>query len=128
MKGKDELELAKDGKTIRSIVKEVGKSSRDVIKILKKAEEKRSEEELEKQRQEEKNFSQSVYIESLKLYREGKSPLDVAIQLGIHAEEALAAHFEFLQLKVAGKIGVHLDTKGYLPDWLDHISQQKAAN
>ena len=105
------LELHKRGYTIREIAQELRMSSRDVVKILKENEreeiEAREREAKEKAKKEKERLFTSNRSEALKLYKKGTTPVDVAIRLGISAEEAktiyheycsLKYHFKFLQL------------------------------
>ena len=67
-------------------------SSRDISRIQKKTREK-------KEKEEKNEIITSVTSKALKLYKEGKSPLDVAITLGITAQQAQKLYTDYLFLK-----------------------------
>lgn len=95
--------LHKRGYTVRQIAKELRMSSRDVTKILKENEreekEAREREVMEKEEKEKKRLFSSKRSEALKLYKKGITPLDVAIQLNIHPEEAKTIFLQYLSLQ-----------------------------
>jgi hypothetical protein len=66
-------------------------SSRDISIIQKKAREK-------KEKEEKNEIITSVTSKALKLYKEEKSPLDVAILLGITAQQAQKFYIDYLSL------------------------------
>ena len=66
-------------------------SSRDISIIQKKAREK-------KEKEEKNEIITSVTSKALKLYKEEKSPLDVAIILGITAQQAQKLYIDYLSL------------------------------
>jgi hypothetical protein len=106
----------REGKSIREISKELRMSSRDIVAIHKKADESNLYEEFLDQKQLELNFEQSVYTEALKLFREGKSLLDVTIELGVKAEVTKKAYLDFLDTKTLGEFGgIYEDVKDCLP-------------
>jgi predicted DNA-binding protein YlxM (UPF0122 family) len=121
------IELRKEGKTIREIATELKMSSRNVLEILKRAEEIRSQEEADKRMQEEKGFHQSIYTKALKLLKDGKNPLDVTIELGVKAEETKKVYVDFLDIKTLGEFGgVYEDIKdSLLPLLALHESMKK---
>jgi hypothetical protein len=96
------LELYNQGKTIREIAKEVRMSFRDIGVILDKAaEEKTKGEEGIKQNNNnggEKN-QQSLPTKAYKLFSEGKTPLEVAIELNLRESEATKFYKEYWKLK-----------------------------
>lgn len=94
------IELRKQGKTYREIAHELLISPREIHKILEKAE--RSEEEAKEK--ERKKMSPSNTTEALKLYKEGKSPIDVAILLDIPPEEAKTIWLNYLSLQNLGNL------------------------
>lgn len=84
-------DLRDKGYTIREIAEKLEKSSRDIvedIKEIKKEEDEAKEVEIKKrsEKEEEKLFL-SARSEALKLYKEGTSPLDVAIKLNLSGVE-----------------------------------------
>ena len=97
------LELHKRGYTIREIAQELRMSSRDVIKILKENEreeiEAREIEAKEKAKKEKERLFTSNRSEALKLYKKGTTPVDVAIRLGISAEEAKTIYHDYCSLQ-----------------------------
>ena len=96
------IQLHKKGYTNRQIAQELRISSRDIVKILKENEreerEKREIEAKEKVEEEKKRLFSSKRSEALKLYKEGTTPVDVAIKLDISAEEAKTIYCEYCSL------------------------------
>jgi FtsZ-binding cell division protein ZapB len=96
------IQLHKKGYTNRQIAQELGMSSRDIVKILKENEreerEARERESREKVEEEKKRLFSSKRSEALKLYKKGTTPVDVAIKLGINAEEAKTIYSEYCSL------------------------------
>ena len=88
------LALAEKGKTYREITKEAGVSPNTIKAILNKA-----------------GLDQTTSISSrvFELYSQDKTPLDVAITLGLKSEEALRYHQEYFML-----LGCTEFTKVYL--------------
>ncbi len=78
---KQVLEYLEENKPYTEIEDLLHISSRDISRIQKKAREK-------KEKEEKNEIITSVTSKALKLYKEGKSPLDVAITLGITAQQA----------------------------------------
>jgi hypothetical protein len=78
-------------------------SSRDVEKIIKEYEreekEAREKEVIEKEENEKKRIFSSKRSEALQKYKKGISPLDVAIELEISAEEANTFYGEYHSLQ-----------------------------
>jgi transposase len=72
------IKLANEGKTTRQIAKEVRISLRTIGKILNKVTGDDKEEE-EKEKQKPKNIS--TYSQAFKMFKDGKAPTDVAIEL-----------------------------------------------
>lgn len=87
------IDLYNQGMTIREISKEVRISFRDIGAILKKA----SREIDEKQEKEKQSLSQSA--QAYRLYSEGKTPLEVAIELDLSESETTKFYEEYLNLK-----------------------------
>ena len=94
------IELRKEGKTIREICKEMHMSSRTVIGILKDNSSKEAQEEELRKAQEQQNALQTNYTRALRLFKEGKSLLDVTIELGLFAEETKRAFDDFQEIRV----------------------------
>jgi transposase len=116
-KRRNVIELRKEGKTIREIAKQMHKSSRTVMDILKDNNSKEEREESRKKEQEQQNAVQSNYTKALRLFKEGKSLLDVTIELGVFAEETKKAFFDFWEMSSVDDFrGVYEDIKPYLPD------------
>lgn len=88
---------------VRQIAKEVHMSGRDVSKLIKEHEreekEKRENQAIEKEQNEKKKLFLLNRSEALKFYKKGKTPLDVAIELEISAEEVNAFYQEFCSLQ-----------------------------
>ncbi|CAN5542045.1 hypothetical protein BH18THE2_BH18THE2_28260 [soil metagenome] len=89
------LELRKEGWTIREIARELHMSSRTVIRILREDSSKVAQEEIVGKAQEQQNTLQANYTKALRLFKEGKSMLDVTIELGVLAEETKRAFYDF---------------------------------
>jgi transposase len=96
------IQLHKKGYTNRQIAQELGMSSRDIVKKLKENEreekEAREREAREKEEKEKKRLFSSNRSEALKLFKNGTTPVDVAIKLGISAEEAKTIYREYCSL------------------------------
>ena len=113
------IELRKEGKTIREIAKELHMSSRTVIAMLKDNSSKEALEESRRKEQEQQNVGQINYTRALRLFKEGKSLLDVTIELGVSAEETKRAFLDFWDISNVDDFrGVYEDIKPYLPDLL----------
>jgi FtsZ-binding cell division protein ZapB len=101
------LSSHKKGYTIRQIAEELHMSTRDVNQILKEnkkeEEEAREREIIEKEEEEKDRIFSSKRSEALQLYKEGKSPLDVAIELKISAEGAKEFYHEYCSLQYPPK-------------------------
>jgi transcriptional regulator with XRE-family HTH domain len=92
------IELRKEGWTIRKIAKELKMSSRTVIEILKDDSAKEDQEESVRKAQEHQYTLQANYTRALSLLKDGKSLLDVTIELGVMAEETEKAFIDFWKL------------------------------
>lgn len=79
------LQLYKEGKTIREIAKEVHMSFRDIGKITKKINK--------------GSNTDIIYSDALKLFLDGKTPLEVATTLKISAKKALNIYRDYLKLQ-----------------------------
>lgn len=86
------LEYLEENKPYTEIEDLLNISSRDISRIQKKAREK-------KEKEEKNEIITSVTSKALKLYKEGKSPLDVAITLGITAQQAQKLYIDYLFLR-----------------------------
>lgn len=91
-KEKRVLECLEQNKSYREIQDLLHISSRDISFIAKKAKEK-------KDKEEEKKIQTSITSKAYKLFTKGKSPLHVAIKLGIEAPEAKKLYTDYLDLK-----------------------------
>jgi len=85
------LEYLEESKSYKEIENLLHISSRDISLIQKKAREK-------KEKEEKNEIITSVTSKALKLYKEEKSPLDVAIILGITAQQAQKFYIDYLSL------------------------------
>jgi transposase len=116
-KRRNVIELRKEGKTIREIANQMHKSSRTVIDILKDNNSKEKREESSRKEQEQQNAVLTNYTKALRLFKEGKSLLDVTIELGVLAEETKKAFFDFGEMSSADDFrGDYENIKPYLPD------------
>ena len=100
------LDLYNQGKTYRKISKEARISPRDIGVILNKVmEEKKTEGSIEQQDDTEKKQEQhqqqhlSLSAQAYKLFSEGKTPLEVAIELNLSESEATKFCREYWKLK-----------------------------
>ena len=95
------LDLYNKGKTIREIAKEARMSFRDIGVILNKVVEKKEEgnelqEDAEKtQEQKEEQQHLSLAAQAYKLFLEGKTPIEVAIELNLRESEATEFYREY---------------------------------
>jgi transcriptional regulator len=85
------IELCKQDKTYKEIAHQLKISPREISKILKKA----TGEIEEKER---KKIVLSKTAQALKLYKKGKSPIDVAIKLDLSTQEANSLYIDYLSL------------------------------
>ena len=85
------IELRKQDKTYKEIAHQLKISPREISKILKKA----TGEIEEKER---KKIVLSKTAQALKLYKKGKSPIDVAIKLDLSTQEANSLYIDYLSL------------------------------
>jgi hypothetical protein len=97
-KEKKVIELHKEGKTIRAIAPIVNMSFRDISRIIKEYERKKR---LEAKNKEENNQIKkpSLSSQSFKLFRKGKKPVDVAIELNVPFKLARRYWYQFLNLE-----------------------------
>jgi predicted transcriptional regulator len=95
-KEKRVIELYEQGKTIREIAEEVHMSFAAIISIIKK----HTGEDKDKEK------TTSKVTQAIKLYSQGKSPVDAVIELDLTPEEAKRVYREFCMLKNQH----HLDT------------------
>ena len=97
------LELYSQGKTYREISKEARISLRDIGVILNKVMEEKTkgEEGIKQQENDEKNQEQqlSLSAQAYKLFSEGKTPIQVAIELNLSESEATKFCREYWKLK-----------------------------
>jgi hypothetical protein len=83
------IELYRHGKTIREIAKEVHMSFGDISSIIKK----HTGEDKDKEK------TISKYTQAIKLYSQGRTPVDVVIELDLSPDEATRVYREFWKLK-----------------------------
>ena len=87
--------------------------------MLKDNSSKEALEESRRKEQEQQNVGQINYTRALRLFKEGKSLLDVTIELGVSAEETKRAFFDFRDITNGDDFrGVYEEIKPYLPDLL----------
>jgi hypothetical protein len=114
-------ELYKQDKTIREIIQRVHMSPRDIGVIIKKV---KMEVERERGQLEEKNDydteSKSKTTQAIKMFSEGKTPVDVAVGLDLPADEVQEIYRQFLGLKNMHKlVEVYDEMENYLPSLLE---------
>ena len=94
------IRLYKENKSIREIAKLMHMSFRDIGQILNKLkEEKRRQEGDLDERDDVNDTSKSKVTQAIKLFSEGKTPIDVAIALDLPADEVRAIYREYWELK-----------------------------
>jgi DNA-binding CsgD family transcriptional regulator len=85
------LKLREEGKTYRDIAHELRISPREINRILKEANG-------EKEAKERKKIVLSKTAQTLKLFKCGKSPTDIAIKLDLSPQEAKSLYLSYLSL------------------------------
>jgi hypothetical protein len=129
------LDLYNQGKTIREIAKEVRMSFRDIGAILNKAVGEKTEGSKEVIKQQDnndidKNQQQhlSLSTQAYKHFSNGKTPLDVAIELDLRESEATKFYKEYWKLKQLHNLSmVYEETKGDIEPFLNLYRLSKAA-
>ena len=114
-------ELYKQDKKIREIIQRVHMSPRDIGVIIKKV---KLEVERERGQLEEKDDydieSKSKNTRAIKMFSEGKTPVDVVIGLDLPADEVQEIYRQFLELKNMYKlVEVYNEMQNYLPSLLE---------
>ena len=92
------LDLYNHGKTIREIAKEARMSFRDIGAILNKVVEENDKEGSKEEPQQEVEHL-SLSTQAYKLFSEGKTPLEVSIELNLRESEATKFCNEYWKLK-----------------------------
>jgi DNA-binding Lrp family transcriptional regulator len=94
------IRLYKENKSIREIAKLMHMSFRDIGQIINKLkEEKRRQEGDLDERDHVNDTSKSKITQAIKLFSEGKTPIDVVIALDLPADDVRAIFREFWELK-----------------------------
>ena len=114
-------ELYKQDKKIREIIQRVHMSPRDVGAIIKKV---KLQVERERGQLEEKDDydteSKSKNTQAIKMFSEGKKPVDVVIGLDLPSDEVQEIYRQFLELKNMYKlVEVYDEMQNYLPSLLE---------
>src|SRR5215218_5712916 len=128
------LDLYNQGKTIREIAKEVRMSFRDIGAILNKAVGEKTEGSKEVIKQQDnndidKNQQQhlSLSTQAYKHFSNGKTPLDVAIELDLRESEATKFYKEYWKLKQLHNLNmVYEEVEGDLDPFLKLHKLSKA--
>jgi hypothetical protein len=90
-------------------------SSRTVIRILGEDSSKVAQEEKVRKAQGQQNTLEANYTRALRLFKEGKTLLDVTIELGVLAEETKRAFFDFQEIRDVDDFrGVYEDIKPFI--------------
>ncbi len=115
------IELYKQDKKIIEIIQRVHMSPRDVCVIIKKV---KLQLERERGQLEEKDDydieSKSKITQAIKMFSEGKTPVDVVIELDLPADEVQEIYRQFLGLKNMHKlVEVYDEMQNYLPSLLE---------
>jgi hypothetical protein len=113
------------GKTYREISKEARISPRDIGVLLNKALEEKTEGSKEKEQEDDSENNQedqrhlSLSTQAYKLFSEGKTPLEVAIELNLGESEATKFCREYWKLKQLHNLNmVYEETKGDIDPFL----------
>ncbi len=119
-KEKKIIELHKQGKTIRQIAPEVHVSFRDISKIIK-AYDNRKLHQAKKEENNQKIKKPSISSQAFKLFSDGKTQVQVAIDLNIDFEKVRKYWTEFLRLKNMKKLyNIYIENEYHL-DYLFKI-------
>ena len=115
------IELYKQDKKIREIIQRVHMSPRDIGVIIKKV---KLQVERERGQLEEKDDydieSKSKNTQAIKMFSEGKTPVDVVIGLDLPPDEVREIYRQFLGLKNMHKlVEVYDEMENYLPSLLE---------
>ena len=128
------LSLYNQGKTIRDIAREVRISFRDIGVVLKKEEEKM---EKEKQRTRFENNmtsaegdnswgTNSFSTQAYKLFSQGRTPVEVAIELDLNEKQVTKHYMEYWKLKGLYKLNlVHDEIKDDIAYFANYIGCQR---
>lgn len=117
---KEELvtQLYEEGKTIREIAKEVHMSFGPIGKIIRKVTGDSSDDKPTKSKE----------TEALKLFQEGKTPVEVAIILGISPDETEDLYLGYLRLKNLHQfVLIYKEMKYHLPSLIKFFKHLKSA-
>ncbi len=99
------IEFHKQGKTIREIAKEVHMSFRDISKIIKEYDrKKRLESKKEENNQKTITKKLSKTVQAYNLFRIGKTPVEVAIEIGLDFQRVRKNWLEYLRLSKMTKL------------------------
>ena len=115
------IELYKQDKKIREIIQRVHMSPRDIGVIIKKV---KLQVERERGELEEKDDydaeSKSKNTQAIKMFSEGKTPVDVVIGLDLRPDEVQEIYRQFLELNNMYKlVEVYDEMENYLPSLLE---------
>ena len=101
------LDLYNQGKTIRDIAREVRISFRDIGVVLKKEEEKMEKEKQRTRFENNMTFTEgdnswgtnSSSTQAYKLFSQGRTPVEVAIELDLNEKQVTKHYMEYWKLK-----------------------------
>jgi hypothetical protein len=115
------IELYKQDKKIREIMQRAHMSPRDICVIIKKV---KLQVERERGQLEEKDDydteSKSKNTQAIKMFSEGKTPVDVVIALDLPADEVREIYRQFLELNnMYNLVEVYDEMQNYLPSLLE---------
>lgn len=100
------IQFYNEGKTFREIAKDVRMSVRDICKIIKKL-------------NGESDSEKSTDVKAFKLFSEGKSLVEVAIELDLNANRIRKLYRDFLKMNHLGKVlSLYERIEPYLPHFL----------
>ena len=112
------VQLYKEGRSVREIAKQMHMSFRDIGAITNKV---KSEVERERGQLEENDDikSKSKITQAIKMFSEGKTPVEVAIALDLPADQVQAIYREFWELNNMHELAeVYEEIRPYLPSFL----------
>jgi DNA-binding CsgD family transcriptional regulator len=113
------LELYNEGKTTREIAKEQRLSLRDISHILKKHGANHGIALIDDDDNKKSHSNNGKATQAYKLFGEGKTPVQVAIQLSLSEKEVTKSYMEYWRLKgIYGLYHIYQESKGNLSYFL----------
>ena len=124
------ISLKKQGKTIRQIAEQTQSSFSTISNILKKAEDEERKLAQKKTVGEEETQKGARYTQAMKMFSRGKSTIDVVKKIsGMKADEVLALHADYLELKKAKELArAYREDRPYLSSLLRLYERTRQEN